>query len=85
MKQLLALLTLTIGLTATAIANNGNGGNNDNGTTQTDPEKPAKETTYKFSLKKSYFNIFNLFSVEPAKADTTRREEHRDEVTRPTM
>lgn len=85
MKQLLALLTLTIGLTATAIANNGNGGNNDNGTQQTDPEKPAKEATYKFSLKKSYFNIFNLFSVEPTKADTTRREERTDDLTRPAL
>lgn len=69
MKQVILLLAFTAALTSTAMASN------DDDVKPADPEKPAKETQYKFSFSTSCFNLFNLFSIEPEKADTLVREE----------
>jgi hypothetical protein len=71
MKEVIALLIFTFTLTGVALAEN------DPVNNRTDPTKPAKESTYKVSLSKSYFSIFNLFSIEPASKDTLAREKAR--------
>lgn len=62
MKQLVALLSLTLCLSTAAFANNVE--------TNGDPDKPEQKQEYTFSLSRGYLKLFNLFSVEPAKTDT---------------
>jgi hypothetical protein len=69
MKQVILLLVFTAALSSTAMATN------DDDIKNGDPEKPAKETQYKFSLSTSCFNLFNLFSIEPERTDTLFHEE----------
>ncbi|MFT4678881.1 MAG: hypothetical protein ACI84C_002046 [Flavobacteriales bacterium] len=69
MKQFIVLFAFTLGLTFTGFANNGEA----NG----DPEKPEEKQEYTFSLSRGYLQLFNLFSVEPAKVDTTSLDQRK--------
>ncbi len=68
MKHLLVLLLFTVCTATAAIAST-------DPEVEGDPEKTQSESQYKFSLSNSYFSIFNLFSVEPARKDTATMDE----------
>lgn len=64
MKKFTILLFFTVSATATAFAGN-----------EVDPKEPEPKhgQQYTFSLTKAYFALFNLFTIEPAAADSTQK------------
>jgi hypothetical protein len=68
MKRFFTSIAFTILLSATAFAHNGPEKEGK------DPDKPAKESQYTFSLSKAYFSIFNLFKVDQEPVDTTTKK-----------
>ncbi|MEO0404192.1 MAG: hypothetical protein AAF193_04915 [Bacteroidota bacterium] len=65
MKKSLFLCLLFLGLGTAGWANASPGTENGD-----DPEDSQQESTYEFSLSKSYLSIFNLFSFTAIKKDT---------------
>ncbi len=73
MKQFVVLFAFSLGLSFSALANNVEPNVESNG----DPEKVEQKQEYTFSLSRAYLQLFNLFSVEPVKVDTTTLEQRK--------